>query len=421
MSKYLNSTGFTYFINKLKVLMDGKANTNHAHNIIKDSNDASDISIAYSKGALEYSDYTSLAAWNGRELRAVDKSNYYNRSEIDAKIKNITGGGTVLAQSLTIALNGGTTEGTNKFTFDGSLTKNINITADSIGSIPWKITNADRCIEGVLYVGDTFNSNVKDGRISVRKNSTIDFKSSYLNFNDAFYSAYTAQEYALILLTQGIVKNDSGKCEVQGNLGIHQHNGALYVGCQNVDKKKNFCQIKLLGMDATSDFALTSQLNNYVPTSRLRYLRPAETSDKINLHYYADTVTNKEKWNDYLLPASTLAYWDGSFNDVHASSLRYCEKGAFGNAACKTTRSLTGEGPCGWVDQATDDKFVPTMSLLAFWDGSHSTSKTDSNVHYSSLTYCKMGKFGSAVTRNISHGTGTPPNSANEGDIYIQL
>ena len=412
MSKYLNSTGFTYFINKLKSLMDGKANVNHTHNVIKDSNDASNISVAYSKGELGYGEYTQLAAWNGRELRAVNKSNYYSKSEIDEKIKNVTGGGTVLRQSLTVALNGGTTEGTNKFTFDGSLSKNINITANSIGSIPWTITNSDKCIEGVLYVGDVFNSDVKDGRISVRKNSKIDFKSSYLSFNEAFYSAYTAQEYALILLTQGIVKNDNGKCEVQGNLGIHQHNGALYVGCQNVDKNKNFCQIKLLGMDATSDFVL----NN-----RLRYLTPAETSDKINLHYYAGTVANKEKWNDYLLPASTLAYWDGSFNDVHASSLRYCEKGAFGNAACKATRSLTGTGPCGWVNQATDDKYVPTMSLLAFWDGSHSTSKTDSSVHYSSLAYCNMGKFGTAVTRNISHGTGAPSNSANEGDIYIQL
>ena len=409
MSKYLNSTGFTYFINKLKVLMDGKANTNHSHNIIKDSNDASNISIAYSKGALGYGDYTSLAAWNGRELRAVNKSNYYSRSEIDEKIKNITGGGTVLAQSLSIALNGGTTEGTNKFTFDGSLAKNINITANSIGSIPWTITGVDKCIEGTLFVGDVFSSEPKDGRISVRKNSKIDFKSSYLSFNEAFYSAYTQQEYALILLTQGIVKKN-GVCEVQGNLGIHQHDGALYVGCQNVDKNKNFCQVKLLGMDAKSDFVLNSQL---------RYLTGSETSDKINLHYYLNS--DKENWNDRLLPASTLAYWDGSFNDAHASSLRYCEKGAFGNAACKATRSLTGVGPCGWVDQATDDKYVPTMSLLAFWDGSHSTSKTNPSDHYSSLTYCKMGKFGTSVTRNISHGTGPLPDSANEGDIYIQL
>lgn len=408
MSKYLNSTGFTYFINKLKSLMDGKANVNHTHNVIKDSNDASNISVGYSKGELGYGEYTQLAAWNGRELRAVNKSNYYSRSEIDEKIKNVTGGGTVLRQSLTVALNGGTTEGTNKFTFDGSLSKNINITAASIDSIPWKIPGTDKCVEGVLYVGDIPNdkSKIKNGRISVRKNSKIDFKLSYLDFDEAFYSAYTNQEYALILLTQGVVKNDAGKCEIQGNLGIHQHQGALYVGCQNVDKSKNFCQIKLLGMDATSDFVLNS---------RVRYLSEAESSDKINLHYYTEKDKDKYKqnWNDRILPASTLAYWDGAFNDTHNSSLRYCEKGAFGSSV--TRNIVSGKYTASPLSNFTSEwKDIPDVNLLAYWNG-----RWDANN--SNLEYCKMGKFGTAITRNISHGADKPSGEAEEGDIYIQL
>lgn len=416
MAKYLNFNGLTYFINKIKTLMDGKADKNHSHNVIKDSNDASNISIAYSKGELGYGDYTWLAAWNGRELRAVNKSNYYSKSEIDEKIKNITGGGTVLRQSLTVALNGGTTEGTNKFTFDGSLSKNINITAASIDSIPWKIPGADKCVEGVLYVGDVTNdSDIKNGRISVRKNSKIDFKASYLDFSEAFYSAYTKQEYALILLTRGIVKNDAGKCEIQGHLGIHQHQGALYVGCQNIDKTKGFCQFKLLGMDATSDFALKSQLNNYVPTSRVKYLSTAESSGKINLHYYTEKDKDKYKqnWNDCILPASTLAYWDGSFNDAHNSSLRYCEKGAFGSSVIRNM--VSGKYTAGSLSDFTSEwKDIPDVNLLAYWNGRW-------NADSSNLAYCKMGEFGSAVTRNITHGAGDPPASAKDGDIFIKL
>lgn len=123
MGKWLSADGTKHLIEKLAAALKTKADSNHSHNIIKDSNDSSNISISYSKDELGYNDYTWLAAWNGRELRAVNKSNYYNKSEIDAKIKTITGGGTILAQSLTVALNGGTTEGTNRFTFDGSLAK----------------------------------------------------------------------------------------------------------------------------------------------------------------------------------------------------------------------------------------------------------------------------------------------------------
>lgn len=271
-----------------------------------------------------------------------------------------------------------------------------------------------------------------DGRVSVRKNSTIDFKSSYLNFNDAFYSAYTEQEYALILLTQAVVKS-GGTCTVQGNLGIHQHNGALYVGCQNKDTTKNFCQVKLLGMDATSDFAFNSQLSNYIPKSRLRELSLEEMADKIHLHYN----NAKDSWNNYILPVSTLAYWSGAFNAVETnnsdgstttdyhSSLRYCEQGRFGNVV---TRDLAGVN--NWKASPLytlgTTKQVPSVETIAYWDGSY---QIESNGwHSSNLMYCNVGKFATAIQHNIGYGSSTPSEgwksdfgTLKEGDIYIQL
>ena len=380
--------------------MDGKANTNHAHNIIKDSNDASNISISYSKDALGYSDYTWLAAWNGRELRAVNKSNYYSRSEIDEKIKNITGGGTVLAQSLSIALNGGTTEGTNKFTFDGSLAKSINVTAASVGALPL----AGGTITGDVTVNGKVLTVINNGRISVKKDTTYDAATkAYLSWNDAFYTAYSEKKYSLIMLTPAI----TAKNAYPGNLGIHQENGGLYVGFQNNDKKSRK-DIKLIASDGTTDLVLKS--DNVLYASRVAKL----ANNKTDL-----TTMIGDDWT-HLATINSIAWWNGRFNSKE-SSLQYCSLGAFGNAACKATRSLTAIGPCGWVDQTTDDKYVPTMALLAFWDGSFSVNKTDSSVHDSNLAYCNMGKFGTAVTRNISHGTGAPSNSGNEGDIYIQL
>lgn len=47
-------------------------------------------------------------------------------------------------KSLTVQLNGGTTEGTNKFTFDGSTAKSVNITASAIGASASGHTHDDR-------------------------------------------------------------------------------------------------------------------------------------------------------------------------------------------------------------------------------------------------------------------------------------
>lgn len=46
----------------------------HTHNVIQDAGDGSNITFAYSKPGLNYNDFTWLAGWNGRELRAVNKS-----------------------------------------------------------------------------------------------------------------------------------------------------------------------------------------------------------------------------------------------------------------------------------------------------------------------------------------------------------
>lgn len=50
--------------------------SSHTHNVVQDSNDGGNTTFAYSKSGLSYSDYTWLAAWNGTEMRAVNKSQY---------------------------------------------------------------------------------------------------------------------------------------------------------------------------------------------------------------------------------------------------------------------------------------------------------------------------------------------------------
>ena len=86
-----------------------------------------------------------------------------------------------------------------------------------------------------------------------------------------------------------------------------------------------------------------------------------------------------------------------------------------GDASSKMVRTLSAQGNSGWANQTTDDKYVPTMSFMAYWNGAY--GGTSSN-----LQYCDRGRFGTIVTKGsyaaASHthnyaGSGSAGGSAN--------
>lgn len=62
-----------------------------------------------------------------------------------------------------------------------------------------------------------------------------------------------------------------------------------------------------------------------------------------------------------------------------------------------TKKVLTNLGNVGWDSSgnATSDLIVPTMSFMAYWDGSY-------NGNSSNLRYCDRGRFGTIVTKNVA-------------------
>lgn len=64
-----------------------------------------------------------------------------------------------------------------------------------------------------------------------------------------------------------------------------------------------------------------------------------------------------------------------------------------GDASSKMVRTLGAQGNTGWANKTTDDKYIPTMSFMAYWNGAY--SGTSSN-----LQYCDRGRFGTIVTKN---------------------
>ena len=66
---------------------------------VRDNNNNNAISFAYSKAGLNYTEYTWLAAWNGYELRGVNKSQFLTSHQEVGTITYKTGSWTVTSTS----------------------------------------------------------------------------------------------------------------------------------------------------------------------------------------------------------------------------------------------------------------------------------------------------------------------------------
>ena len=86
-------------------------------------------------------------------------------------------------------------------------------------------------------------------------------------------------------------------------------------------------------------------------------------------------------------PSLATVATSGSYNDLS-------NKPTIGNAASKNVRTKTGVGDSGWKDSATDQRYVPDMAFMAYWNGAYSSTA-------SNLAYCNKGAFGTAATKNI--------------------
>ena len=68
----------------------------------------------------------------------------------------------------------------------------------------------------------------------------------------------------------------------------------------------------------------------------------------------------------------------------------------------------------GWTNNATDDRIIPTMSFLAYWNGAHNTSNS------SNLQYCANGTIvGTTGTQTISGAKTFSGNVTISGTLYI--
>lgn len=102
---------------------------------------------------------------------------------------------------LTVQLNGGNTEGTNKFTFNGSVNKTINITPSSIGAVTSSELNnylslLGGTINGNLYVNGTITANNLNGDLNGNATSAnkVNNQLSFIGYQTKSYDGSQAIE-----------------------------------------------------------------------------------------------------------------------------------------------------------------------------------------------------------------------------------
>lgn len=143
-------------ITDLQSTLDGKAASSHTHTIANISNLGSNWATALTAAKPNWITSVNIATIsdlnaNWDALLKSDPSSYVTRwpniSEVGSK------------QNLVIKLNGGTTEGTNQFTYNVTAAKSINITPSSIGAAASSHTHTASQVSGLSTVATSGSYN----------------------------------------------------------------------------------------------------------------------------------------------------------------------------------------------------------------------------------------------------------------------
>lgn len=162
----------------------------------------------------------------------------------------------------------------------------------------------------------------------------------------------------------------------------------------------------------------------YVTTDTQQTITGGKTIESV----YANALTLRRKsesggaFIDYYANNSTTVYWrvgvraDNRFgfawgdvltnanidNKGNISATSFIKVGGdntqvlIANGTSKTLKMRSSVGTCDWTSLDDADSKIPTMSMMAYWDGRY-------NLSASNLAYCRYGAFGDIVTQSASH------------------
>lgn len=435
----------------IKSALNGKSGTDHTHTYIIDcGNNASKTTLAYSKAGLGYSDYTWLAAWNGYELRAVNKnqfatSGHTHSQYYDSTISRTTN--TVLA-----APNGSNGGATFRALMEEDLPRHNN-----------------------PYYWEFIGTSGQDGYIKIMTiKPTVAYQNQPMTFLFGQRGVVSVCRLSIEFTNAGSVSTTEVNSFTVAGAGMNFYIVKSSAGVFDVYVKKidKYDSIVLYGywkssfMDSTtitfSDTQITSVPSGYVQAgwgetvNRSAVSNRTDNSIIVQLNGGSTEGTNKFTFNGSAsktinitpsaIGASAVGHSHGVLEDPTKSganttnfvSLSYYAKelddstsdyvavwNKKGNQigtqsksafvlASRTYNVTSGTIYLPWDDTSARAK-LPTIETLTRWNGAY--DKNGGSV----LAYCNQGAFANGATCNITYGTSAPTGSGKKGDIYIQI
>ena len=126
-------------------------------------------------------------------------------------------------------------------------------------------------------------------------------------------------------------------------------------------------------------------IDYFANNSNSEFWRVGMTVDKRFGFAWGDVLTNADVDNQGNIRATTFIKVGGTANQILVA-----------NGSSKALKMRSSVGSCDWSSLADADAHIPTMSMLAYWDGRY-------NSDASNLAYCRHGEFGDIVTKNSDY------------------
>lgn len=338
---WMTSIGSGYGACKAKTSI----NPSYTTQLVTDSGNGTWTSLAYSKSGMSYGDYTWLAGWNNYELRAVNKNQFATAGhdhDLNKMINAQLSEGTSDPQDNDYYISQYSGGGTTTTTYHRRPVKALwNYIKGKADGVYLKLTGG--------AISGRITHNGGGSWISSRDQVAVfGIKSGKDSFNPVVGQKTPKGAWAM------------------GNLGENEQLCFGYTTDENYNAGSN--NAVQVWLPAQAGTIITSAT---IGSQTVSKANSATTASKLGTS--AGSTTNPVYFKDGVPVAGTYTLSD---------------------ASTKTVRTLTAQGPSGWKDAATDQKYVPDMAFMAYWNGAYSSNGA------SNLLYCDHGRFGTIVTKN---------------------
>ena len=242
------------------------------------------------------------------------------------------------------------------------------------------VTTAERNLWNSKANGNVVNT-INESYVMTGKDTMVNSLGDMQNIRSYVGSAYSKSSKVWFNIINVRHRNGSGD-------GYNKYGMQIYAP---LTTRGNLMYRQIINGIITDNTILDS--NNYKA-----FTTPANIGAALSNHSHPEYFSNKvARAANTVLAAPNGTAGTAVFRKLTVSDLPNIPSNkiqGLGNVANKTIRTLKDKGPTGWKDFTTDQKYVPDMAFMAYWNGAYSNT-------YSNLTYCNKGAFGTAATKNI--------------------